>query len=93
MPQGHKLTFSLNNISHLHATLYHFLQKKKSKFKQTLNLKIFYKTKNYNINMQTSKYLNNTSHFYVNILWFLAKKPKFKQTLNLKKNYNLREKI
>jgi len=57
----------LNNISHLHVTLYHFLQKKKSKFKRTLNLKKFSKTQNYNINMQTSKHLSNTSHFHVNI--------------------------
>jgi len=40
----------LSNISHLHVTLYHFLQKK-SKFKQTVNLKKFSKTKNYNINV------------------------------------------
>jgi len=58
----------LSNISHLNVTLYHFLQKKKSNFKQTLNLKKFSKTQNYNINMQTSKHLSNTSHFHVNIV-------------------------
>ena len=57
----------LNNISHLHVTLYHFLQKK-SNFKQTLNVKKFSKTKNYNINMQTSKHLNKTSHFHEKIV-------------------------
>jgi len=57
----------LSNISHLHVILYHFLQKK-SKFKETLNLKKFSKTQNYNIDMQTSKHLNNTSHFHVNIV-------------------------
>jgi len=41
---------------------------KKSKFKQTLNLKNFSKAKNYNINVQTSKHLSNTSHFHVNIV-------------------------
>jgi hypothetical protein len=57
----------LNNISQLHVTLYHFLQVK-SKFKQTPNLKKFSKTQNYNINMQTSKHLSNTSHFHENIV-------------------------
>jgi len=57
----------LSNISHLHVTLYHFLQAK-SKFKETLNLKKISKTQNYNINMQTSKHLSNTSHFHVNIV-------------------------
>jgi len=60
----------LSNISHLHVTLYHFYFyfAKKSKLKETLDLKNFSKAKNYNINMQTSKYLSNTSHFHVNIV-------------------------
>ena len=33
-----QISKQLSNISHLHVTLYHILQKK-SKFKQTLNLK------------------------------------------------------
>jgi len=41
---------------------------KKSKFKQTLNLKKFSKTQNYNINMQTYKHLSNTSHLHENIV-------------------------
>jgi len=57
----------LSNISHLHVTLYHFLQKK-SKFKHTINLKKISKTQNYDINMITSKQLSNTNHFCVNIV-------------------------
>jgi len=58
----------LSNISHLHVTLHHLLQKKKTNFTQTLNLKKFSKTQNYNINMQTSKHLSNTSHFHENVV-------------------------
>jgi len=57
----------LSNTSHLHVNIV-ISCKKKSKFKQTLNLKKFSKTQNYNINMQTSKQLSNTSPFHVNIV-------------------------
>ena len=49
----------LNNISHLHVTLYYFLPNK-SKFKLNLKLKKSnLRQKKSNINMQTSKHHNN----------------------------------
>ena len=44
------------------------------------------KNNNYNINMQTSKQLNNISDLHVTLYDFLPKKSKFKLNRKTKKN-------
>ena len=83
----------LSNISHLHVNIV-ISCKKKSKFKQILNLKKFSKTRNYNINMQTSKHLSNISQSFSCKHCMISCQEN--QNLNKsksKKISNLREKI